>query len=190
MEPDRDGRDTPQPRASADPTSALSDGASGQANSPPTPTKTDSKGSDHGSLVTVRLSEPPSLHIHTAVPPSTLPTRKSPTASHARNDSIAETSEGEDDDDDDDDDDSESDIFEPETSAAKRRPNLLQELGQVGANSTDEDEGKRRRGSRSSSDSERVDWEELEKKEDLECKGQGSNNVRSMAISWGFVSCN
>jgi hypothetical protein len=177
MEPDRDGRDTPQPRASADPTSALSDGASGQANSPPTTAKTDSKGSDHGSLVTVRLSEPPSLHIHTAVPPSTLPTRKSPTASHARNDSIAETSE------DDDDDDSESDIFEPETSAAKRRPNLLQELGQVGANSTDEDEGKRRRGSRSSSDSERVDWEELEKKEDLECKGQGSNNVRS----WQFL---
>ena len=175
MEPDRDGRDTPQqPRASADPTSApLSDGASGHANSPPTTAKTDSKGSDHGSLVTVRLSEPPSLHIHTAVPPSTLPTRKSPTASHARNDSIAETSE------EDEDDDSESDIFEPETSAAKRRPNLLQELGQAGADSTDEGEGKKRRGSRSSSDSERVDWEELEKKEDLECKGQSSSNVRS-----------
>lgn len=173
MEPGRDGGDTLQSRASANSKSLVSDDASGQANSLPTTTTTDSKGSEHDSLVTVRLSEPPSLHLNTAVPPNTLPIRKSPTADHGRSDSIAETLE------EDEDDDSESDIFEPETSAAKRKPNLLQELGQAGADSSGEEgEGRQRRGSWSSSGSERVDWEELQKKEDLECKGQGSDNVR------------
>jgi len=135
---------------------------------------TDSKASDHDSLVTVRLSEPPSLHLNTAVPPSTILTRKSPVPDHARSDATVEMLDEEDDDD-----DSESDIFEPET-AAKRKPNLLQELGQAGTASANEDgEGRKRRDSCSSSGSERVDWEELQKKEDLESKGQGSGKVRS-----------
>jgi hypothetical protein len=89
----------------------------------------------------------------------------------------------------DEDDDSESEIFEPETSASKRRPNLLQELGQAGRDYANEDgEPRKRRDSCSSSGSENVDWDELQKKEDLASKGQGSNNVRLWQAPLG-TSC-
>jgi hypothetical protein len=178
MEPDRDGGGTQQARAPPDPTPSLNESAPAPANLPPATADTDSKASGHDSLVTVRLSEPPSLHLNTTVPPSTILARKSPIPNHGTSNAMAETLD-EEDDDDDDDDDSESEIFEPETKASKRRPNLLQELGQAGSESTDEEGGRtKRRDSCSSSGSERVDWEELQKKEELELKGQSSNNVR------------
>ncbi|KAK4157349.1 rab-GTPase-TBC domain-containing protein [Chaetomidium leptoderma] len=175
MEADRDGGDTPQVPASADPVQPASDGALEQTNSPPIATETDIKTSDHDSLVTVRLSEPPSLHLNTAVPPSTILTRKSPVPDRAGSDAVAETvDEG-------DDDDSESEIFEP---ASKSRPNLLQELGQAGTDSTNENgEGRKLRDSCSSSGSERVDWEELQKKEDLESKGENSGNPTASLLA-------
>ena len=172
MEPARDGGDTQQEPASVGPTQPPSHGAPSMADSPPIAAEPDVKMSDHDSLVTVRLSEPPSLHLNTAVPPSTILARKSPVPD--RGDTTGGTLEEEDDDDDDD--DSESEAFEPDTSASKRRPNLLQELGQAGTGAAGE--GRQRRDSSSSSGSERVDWEELQKKEDLESKGKGSGKVR------------
>lgn len=176
MAPDRHGGGTQQTPATADPTRALTDDASGRTDSPPIArAAVSSKVSEHDSLVTVRLSEPPTLHVNTTVPPSTIYARKSPLPElEPTTDATAEAAEegGEDDDDE----DSDSDIFEPET---KRRPNLLQELGQAGADSTDDDGGpRRRRDSSSSSGSERVDWEGLQKKEDLASKEQDSQNVR------------
>ncbi|KAK3906308.1 rab-GTPase-TBC domain-containing protein [Staphylotrichum tortipilum] len=185
MEADRDGGDTTQhqPALVADPATQLlrRDGAEPLTNSPPiapAAAASSSKTSDHDSLVTVRLSEPPSLHLNTALPPSTISTRKSPLPPHIRSDSTAETLQEEaeeeegNNNDDDDDDDSESDIFEPEPSAAKRRPNLFQELGQAstapGADAAKP--GRKRRGTSSSTDSERVDWDKLQKKEELESK--------------------
>ncbi|KAL2129506.1 hypothetical protein VTI74DRAFT_7656 [Chaetomium olivicolor] len=168
MESNQNGGGTQQAVASADPAHSLNNGCAGRTNSPPIAAKSDTKSGDHDSLVTVRLSEPPSLHLNTAVPPGTVLARKSPMPDDARNDAVAEAVDEEEDD------DSESEIFEPETSAAKRRPNLLQELGKAGREGSDEDrEGRTRRDSCSSSGSEGVDWEELEKKEDLESKGQG-----------------
>ena len=200
MEADRDGGDSTQHQqaSGADPAaqSPRRDGAGPPTNSPPIAHRAAasiSKTSDHDSLVTVRLSEPPSLHLNTALPPSTISTRKSPLPPHLRSDSTAETLQEEADEeeeeeeeeegnnndhvDDDDDDDSESDIFEPEPSAAKRRPNLFQELGQAStaaAGAHGAKPGRKRRGTSSSSDSEKVDWDELQKKEDIESK----SNVR------------
>ncbi|KAJ4294860.1 hypothetical protein N0V88_005097 [Collariella sp. IMI 366227] len=164
MESGQTGGGTRQAAAAVDPTSPPRNGVTGRTNSPPIGAKSDIKLSDHDSLVTVRLSEPPSLHINTTVPSSPVLTRKSPMP-NVQNNMVAEAVE------DDDDDDSESEIFEPETSAANRRPNLRQELGNAGTESSDEDRHARKRSdSCSSSGSERVDWEELEKKEDLESK--------------------
>lgn len=174
MEPDRDGGRAEQGPASVDPEQRLSNGISERANSPPIPTEMASKPNEHDSLVTVRLSEPPSLHLDTAVPPSTVLTRKSPAPPDYGSSNAAAEAEEEDDDDD----DSDSEIFEPETSAAKRGPNLQQELGKAAAGSLDDDEATRRRESWSSSGSERVDWEELQKKEDAEFKTKGSHQVR------------
>ncbi|AEO60666.1 hypothetical protein MYCTH_2310128 [Thermothelomyces thermophilus ATCC 42464] len=172
MEPDRDGGET-RPACALQDSTSPKESAPGPTNSPPTTSETSSETSTHDSLVTVRLSEPPSLHLVTGAPPSTIPAKTSPLTNYESSDAQAETP-GEDDD------DSESEIFEPENSASKRRPNLLQELGRANAESTDDGGGENNRpGSSSSVGSERVDWEELQKKEELELKEQGSNNVRS-----------
>lgn len=146
MEPDREG-DVQGARAP-------NDGIPGRTNSLPK--------RDRDSLVTVRLSEPPSLHINTAVSPSALPARKSsfPDYTYGPSDAMAETLE--------EDDDSDSEVFEPDTSA-KRRPNLQDELAGDADDDGDDDP-------RSSSDSERVDWDRLQKTEDMELKAQ---NVRA-----------
>ncbi|KAK3307521.1 rab-GTPase-TBC domain-containing protein [Chaetomium strumarium] len=176
MEPDRDGGELLRGPASVDSTPSSSNGAPGRANSPPIVTETSSKPAEHDSLITVRLSEPPSLHLNTTVPPSTILARTSPmpgccTPTTAMDATIE---------DDEDDDSSGSEIFEPETSASKRRPNLLQELGQAGADSTDDDrDGGKSRDSGDSAGWERIDWEGLQEKEDQESKAHGS--VKSTA---------
>ncbi|KAL2158884.1 hypothetical protein VTH06DRAFT_2914 [Thermothelomyces fergusii] len=177
MEVDREGRET-RPACTLQDPAPLGESAPGPANSPRTPSETGSETSNHDSLVTVRLSEPPSLPLATGAPPSVIPARTSPLANYESSDSPAETPE-----DDDDDDDSESEIFEPENSASKRRANLLQELGRANADRTDDGEGgtHHRPSSASSAGSERVDWEGLQKKEALELKEQGpSNNTASL----------
>ncbi|KAL2121466.1 hypothetical protein VTJ04DRAFT_5493 [Mycothermus thermophilus] len=120
--------------------------------------------SAHDSLVTVRLSESPSPTLDAAVPSSTAGLSQKPPIPEIVPDKSAspETFQGAEDDDDD---DSESEIFEPETS--KRRKNLLQELGKAS-------DGRKRSDSASSSDSEHVDWDALQKKEDLEAKEHGA----------------
>ncbi|GAB1316661.1 Rab-GTPase-TBC domain-containing protein [Madurella fahalii] len=162
MEPDQDG-DSRQSRTPADPMPLPSDGIPERTNSSPIAIEMANKKRDRDSLVTVRLSEPPSLHVNTAVPLSTLPTRKSSYPDYAPSDAVAETLEEEDD-------DSDSEIFEPETST-KRGANLRDELGQSSTGGSDRDEDD---SSRSSSGSERVDWEKLQKTEDMESKSQNS----------------
>ncbi|KAL2266987.1 hypothetical protein VTJ83DRAFT_4264 [Remersonia thermophila] len=127
--------------------------------------------SSHDSLVTVRLSGGPALQIDTEVPPSTMLARTSSIPEPIPNGSTTiETAE--DNDGDDDEDDSESEIFEPET---RRRPNLLQELG--GGAGIRGSHGRKRGDSCSSSDSENIDWDALQEKEDLEAKQHASRNA-------------
>lgn len=171
---DRDGAQ--QAPASADLTPLPNSGISKQTNAPPIATEMDNMASDHDSLVTVRLSEPPSLHLNTAVPQSAFPTRKSP--DYFPSNAVAETVVEEED-------DSDSEIFEPDTSASKRGPNLQQELGQAGSGSSDEGQDDAyRRDSSSSAGSEKVNWEALQKKEDLESKTQ---HVRCQQIEYPFL---
>ncbi|KAK4235276.1 rab-GTPase-TBC domain-containing protein [Achaetomium macrosporum] len=180
MEPDRDGRETQRGPASVDSTPTSSNSALGRANFPPIVRETSNKAAEHDSLVTVRLSEPPSLHLNTAVPPSAILTRASPMPpDYPPRDGMDETIEDEEDDD-----SSGSEIFEPEPSASKRRPNLLQELGQAGADNTDDDrEGRKSRDSGSSSGWERIDWEGLQEKEDQESKAHGSANSTASLLA-------
>lgn len=197
MESDQHGGDTQRARAPTDPALLRSETDPGPINSPPRATNIKKEAADHDSLVTVRLSEPPSLQLNTTVPPSTILPRKSPLPVYAVSNATSEPEtlvkeeedgperndgdgDHDDDDDDDDDDDSESEIFEPETSASNRRPNLLQELGRSsGGSASNGARTPRYRSSSSSTGSERVDWDELQKKEELELKGQGPGHVRS-----------
>lgn len=171
MEPDRDGGDT-RPTCAVQDSMSPEEGAPGPTDSLPTTSETSSETSTRDSLVTVRLSEPSSPHLTAGAPPSTIPAKSSPLTNYESSDAQAETPE-------EDDDDSESEIFEPENSASKRRANLLQELGRANGEGTDDREGGNNRpGSSSSVESERVDWEELQKKEELELKERGPSNVR------------
>ncbi|KAK4130225.1 hypothetical protein BT67DRAFT_437220 [Trichocladium antarcticum] len=166
MGPAGDGDGARQAPASADLTPLPNSGISKQTRAPPIVTEMDNMASDHDSLVTVRLSEPPSLHLNTAVPQSAFPTRKSP--DYFPSNAVAETVVEEED-------DSDSEIFEPDTSASKRGPNLQQELGQAGSGSSDEGQDDAyRRDSSSSAGSEKVNWEALQKKEAQESKTQHS----------------
>lgn len=160
---EEEGQQAPGP---ADPAQSLGKGGAAQTNSPSATMEVENKASEHDSLVTVRLSEPPSLSLNTALPPSSIPPRSSPAVPDcAPSDAMAETLEEEEDD------DSESEIFEPETSASKRGPNLQQELGRLDTGRPDEDDDDVRGAeSWSSAGSERVDWERLQQKEDLESK--------------------
>ncbi|KAL1837106.1 hypothetical protein VTJ49DRAFT_4286 [Mycothermus thermophilus] len=161
MEPDRDGGGEDGRRT---PTNSMPQPTQDNDATPKTNGSSTNEARTRDSLVTVRLSESPTLQIDTSVPPSTIPARKSPMPEPVPNESTGETS-------DDDDDDSESEIFEPET---RRRPNLLQELGKAGI---DGDNGRKRRDSCSSSGSENIDWDALQKKEDLEAQETASRNA-------------
>lgn len=134
---------------------------------PETPIETEKRAVDHDSLVTVRLSEPPSLYINTAIPPSLLPSRKTVygieyTPTEVMTKSVEEEPES----------DQEQ---EPDAPALNQGTSLQEELKQLPSGGEDmEDEGAE---GRTSSDSETVDWEQLQKTEDLESKDQGSDNV-------------
>lgn len=129
--------------------------------SEPIPLEMQEKARDHDSLVTVRLSEPPSLTVNTAVPPSTIPPRYD--AEYAPSKTMAETLNEEDDDDD----DSESEIFEPDT-RKKKGPSLQDELGEAEEGRSDDVAND----SRSSSGSDAVDWDKLQATEDMEARNK------------------
>ncbi|KAK4647104.1 uncharacterized protein QC761_122560 [Podospora bellae-mahoneyi] len=139
--------------------------------SEPIPLEMQEKARDHDSLVTVRLSEPPSLTVNTAVPPSTIPPRYE--AEYAPSKTMAETLNEEDDDDD----DSESEIFEPDT-RKKKGPSLQDELGEAEDGRSDDVAND----SRSSSGSDAVDWDKLQATEDMEARNKQNAQASTASL--------
>jgi hypothetical protein len=131
---------------------------------------------EHDSLVTVRLSEPPSLSVNTSIPPNLLPSRKTLygidyTPTDVMAESLEEEEQGE-------------AGVEPETPASIDGTTLQEELEQSAPNDDDVNEGDAERAEgRRSSDSEAVDWEQLQQTEDMESKDQSSDNVGLVALS-------
>ena len=198
--------------ASADPMSEPSSAAPAPAPAPapePTPVpaseSTETRHIDHDSLVTVRLSEPPVLHVNTSLPMSILPSRRSLYGNeYTPTDAMAEIVHEEEHD------DESSEGFPTPTPASKLGKSLQDELGggeepeeeteeladekkeeigqaeeqekeERGAGTEDEstEEDKTEVGTpRNSSESEEVNWEQLQKSEDQESKVQDSDNVR------------
>ncbi|KAI1098042.1 rab-GTPase-TBC domain-containing protein [Jackrogersella minutella] len=133
---------------------------------------------EHDSMVTVRLSEPPSLSVNTDLPPNTLPFRKSiwghectpmsataPTVTGVGLGKEEEVTTGE--------------KVEGEMKTPSDSPkNLLQEL----QNTTTTSEGEEEQGSDENdpmdeSDTEEPDWDQLQKTEDEQVKDQDDNST-------------
>lgn len=154
------------------------------------------RAADHDSLVTVRLSEPPTLQANTNVVPNALPPRKSLygheyTPSDAMAEPVKEEVEEEAESDEDDDDDltplpnigrsleDELEDNDNEEYAALGRE-TAGEQAQEDTHATD---------SRPSLDSD-VDWHELQKTEDEESRGQDADNVgASLSLVRWAVLC-
>ncbi|KAK0704260.1 rab-GTPase-TBC domain-containing protein [Apiosordaria backusii] len=178
MEPDqieRDEQQLPSTRKVAKPTlmttPPTNETGHERTTSEPIPLEMQEKARDHDSLVTVRLSEPPSLTVNTAVPPSTITSRYN--TEYASGKTMAETLNEEDDDDD----DSESEIFEPD-SRKKKGPNLQDELGEAEDGSSDGVA----RDSRSSSGSDAVDWDKLQATEDMEARNKQNAQTSTASL--------
>lgn len=182
MELDQQGTTSQHAHKTSETTSISSDGASGRSHSSSVAAGNKNGPMNHDSLVTVRLSEPPSLHVNTTLPSSSLPNRKSLYgADDSPSDVIAEEREEEEDE------DGASDGQDPKTPASDRGLPSQEEglsLQEELDNMDDEDEEFEESHSsastaRSSAGSEAVNWEQLQKKEDQESKDQDSDNVRS-----------
>lgn len=171
MELDRDNVETKTP-VSQESASPPSDGASIRTGSSPITAEVKKRLMDHDSLVTVRLSEPPSLHINTTIPPNPLPSRKTVYGiDYTPNDAMAESLKEEEKS------DADKEDKEPETPVTTTGLNLQEELGQLDTDSQEDEEDTDKIEGRSSSDSDKVDWEGLQKTEDMESKDQDSDNV-------------
>jgi hypothetical protein len=134
---------------------------------PTAKTEVEKRAMDHDSLVTVRLSEPPSLTINTAIPPNLLPSRKTVygieyTPTEIMTESVEEEPSS----------DQEKD---PDTPALNHGASLQDELEHLSSEGEEGENGDFEE--RTSSESETVDWEQLQKTEDMESKDQGSDNV-------------
>lgn len=139
----------------------------------------------HDSMVTVRLSEPPSLSVNTDLPPNALPSRRSifgpectPTSATAvatplkESESIAE----------------EEDCLSPKTST-EPQSTLADELGDSISSPDDQSDSPRNSISTADSDTEdeEVNWEKLQETEDQEVKDQDDNdNVCRCALVHDF----
>lgn len=177
MELDQEVSTTRHAHKTSETTSIANDGASELSVSSPVEMQQPNKRAmEHDSLVTVRLSEPPALHVNTTVPSSALPSRKS---LFGREDTpIQETAEktGQ-----------EEPVTEADTPdkqeatspASDAGLTLQQELDNTedGDHESGEDNGSNSSAARSSTESEAVDWEELQKTENQESKDQDSDNV-------------
>jgi len=130
---------------------------------------------DHDSLVTVRLSEPPSLHINTSIPPSLLPSRKTVYGfEYTPTDVMTESVEEEE--------GSGTDLGgELETPTSGQALNLQDELEQ--SSSTGDAGAEQAVEERTSSESETVDWDQLQKTEEMESQDQDSDKVCLVAIT-------
>jgi hypothetical protein len=167
---DREAVDTNPTPSSLGSVSNLDNGTAANATPSPVATEPQKRVIDHDSLVTVRLSEPPTLHVNTSIPPSSLPSRRTVYGiEYTPSETMAESLQEED--------GSDTDM-EAETPALERRPTLEDELRETNSDSEgEEDEGGRSSEERPSSESDRVNWEQLQETEDMEAKDQNSDNV-------------
>lgn len=169
--------------------SPTSHGSPQLSNSSPVAADKEKQSFEHDSLVTVRLSEPPSLLINTAIPPNPLPSRKTvygidytPTgiiAEDLEEESDATVSESES--------ESESETrTQTQASDVGLGLSLQEELNEdpegtsiqeTGVMDLRDSNGRSSEDSENSEDSEPVDWDTLQKKEDLESKDQDSDKV-------------
>jgi hypothetical protein len=133
----------------------------------------------HDSLVTVRLSEPPALHVNTDVPTSSLPARRSLYGNeYTPTDAMAEAVAEED--------DSSSDDADAKTPSSERGRSLQDEL-QGGSDDEEHDEEADQTQVaevRQSADSDKVNWDQLQESEDEEAKDHDAENVGSFVTWW------
>ncbi|KAK3353601.1 rab-GTPase-TBC domain-containing protein [Lasiosphaeria hispida] len=180
-----DNQQTPKASSKSTSVSSSSDGLQVRSNSSPITADVERKVMDHDSLVTVRLSEPPSLHINTSIPPNPLPTRKTMYGlDYTPSVTMAEALEEEE--------DSSSDST-PSTPVSDRGQSLQEELQESDSDSdqeqdteaeAEEDADKSELSiERSSTGSEAVDWDQLQKKEDMESKEQDSDNSTAVLLA-------
>ncbi|KAK0637205.1 rab-GTPase-TBC domain-containing protein [Bombardia bombarda] len=159
--------------------SISSDGTHGRSNSSPVATEFDKSVMGHDSLVTVRLSEPPSLHINTTVSSNPLPSRKSLYGiGHTPSSAVAETAKEEE--------DSNSEgSSEVVTPVSERGQSLQEELEQTRDDDTamEIEEVNAQADARFSSGSEVVNWDQLQEKEDEESKDQDSDNSTALLLA-------
>lgn len=170
--------------------SPTSHGSPALSNSSPVAADKEKRSFEHDSLVTVRLSEPPSLLINTAIPPNPLPSRKTvygidytPTGTIAEDleeESDATVSESES--------ESESET-QTQASGVGLGLSLQEELEEETEETNSQQTGvmdlqdSNGRTSEDSEDSEPVDWDTLQKKEDLESKDQDSDKVCAFLVA-------
>ncbi|KAK1836952.1 rab GTPase-activating protein 1-like protein [Podospora conica] len=168
--------------------SPTSDGSPAPSSSSPVAADKKEKTSfEHDSLVTVRLSEPPSLLINTAIPPNPLPSRKTVYGiDYTPTGTIPEDSEEEVDATES---DSESDT-QTEASGVGLGLSLQEELEEDAEAGTSiqetgvmDLEDSKARTSEDSEDPEPVDWDTLQKKEDLESKDQDADKTTAMLLA-------
>ncbi|KAK3319307.1 rab-GTPase-TBC domain-containing protein [Apodospora peruviana] len=179
MELDQQGILIQHAQKPSESTSVSSDGASGRTNSSPVATDGRKRAMDHDSLVTVRLSEPRSLHVNTTVPSAALPSRKSIYGPDDTPTEDAITESGEDDE------DRGSEDSEAGTPASEQGKSLQQELEQMDDEEDEEGEEDDADNSptRSSARSEDVNWDQLQKTEDQESKDQDSDQSTALLLA-------
>ncbi|KAK0701792.1 rab-GTPase-TBC domain-containing protein [Lasiosphaeria miniovina] len=177
MEPDQDERDTRQSQAAATPASS-DDGGPVRANSSPPAAESQKRALDHDSLVTVRLSEPPSLYVNTSVPPNTLPSRRSLYGlDYTPSDTLTEPVPEEDD-------GGVLEHFETDSPASDKGRSLQEELEQMDSEDGEEKDGEiQELQQRSSSESDSVKWDELQKTEDSESREQDSDHSTALLLA-------
>lgn len=185
MELDQEVTSTQHAPKTSETTPIANDGVPEPSNASPVETETPKKRAvEHDSLVTVRLSEPPALHVNTAVPTSAPASRKS---LYGHEDTpIDEAAEKPDQEE-----DGVSDNQEAKTPSSDSGLTLQQEIENIEDTEQEaEDGGSNSAADRSSIESEPVDWEELQKTENQESKDQDSDNVSfPRQNTLGAISC-
>ncbi|KAK0744159.1 rab-GTPase-TBC domain-containing protein [Schizothecium vesticola] len=198
MESTRESVDTQQSSATSEsesassksePSSPTSGGSPALSNSSPVAADKEKRSFEHDSLVTVRLSEPPSLLINTAIPPNPLPSRKTLYGiDYTPTGTIAEDAEEEPEATESEESESESDT-QTLASDVGLGLSLQEELDEEPEETSTQETGvmdlqdSNERTSEDSQDSEPVDWDTLQKKEDLESKEQDSDKTTAMLLA-------
>ncbi|KAH8884748.1 hypothetical protein GQ53DRAFT_879398 [Thozetella sp. PMI_491] len=133
---------------------------------------------DHDSLVTVRLSEPPSLHINTVIASNVVPSRRTMYGTeYTPTDAMAEVVQEEDDDN--------SEAHRTPTPASEHGTSLQDELEkeQEREGEQEEEDETQLDELRQSTESEEVNWDQLQQTEDQESKEKDSENSTAMLLA-------